>query len=308
MRQGWIGALSALLLVVFSPAARAACAPGDITTVSLTSTALLPYNPFTAFTPKLVTVSVSAVKACAVELAFLSPTLPAAMSGPGTLRYDVQAAGGATSLLYQGGTPVNTVHVEVPSGTSAGTASVQIALAPGQIVAEGAYADAGLTLQVFDRTAGVHTLLKSAGVAVSGSVAKVCQFTAPQSPSLNFSAAISAAMPNPDVVQRVTFTGVSCTAPTVVQLSGGPLQSPDATSPVAGFDNFINYRATAVFNAAVAVLDTRVQSVSTSGTRSSASGALADGSLSVDVNLTRANPLLAGRYQAVLTVTIDPSL
>ena len=49
--------------------AEAACLAGDITGITFTSTNLAPYNPFTSFTPKLVTVSVAAVRACAVELA-----------------------------------------------------------------------------------------------------------------------------------------------------------------------------------------------------------------------------------------------
>jgi len=299
--------LLAVLMALSSPAA-AACAPADITSITTTSAALAPYNPFTSFSPRIVTVSVVAAKACAIELAFLSPTAPAQMSGAGTLAYDVQATIGGASLLFQGGSPINTAHIDVPGGATAGTANVQIVVPAAQIVANGLYADAGLTLQAFDKTGVIYSLLKSTSLSVTGSVAKVCQFTLPQSPTLNFSSAISNGMANSAVVQSVTFNGVSCTAPTVVQLGGGPMQSPDAPSAAAGLDNFINYRATATFSSATTTLDTSAQTLSTSAGQSTAGGATTDGVLTVNVNLLTGRLLQAGRYQTTLTVTIDPTL
>ena len=134
----------------------------------------------------------------------------------------------------------------------------------GQIVADGAYADTGLTLQAFDKNGAIYTPLKSAGMSVTGTVAKVCQFTLPQNPQLNFSSAIVNGLPNSNVTQTVTFTGVSCTAPTVVQLNGARLQSLDSPISTGGFDNFIDFIASAVFNSASAVLDTSVQTQTTS--------------------------------------------
>jgi len=303
---------AALVLILlaatfFSTQSRAACLPADITSLTYSSTALAPYNPFSGFSPKSVTVSVSASKACSVEVAVLSPSVPAQMTGAGLLAYDLQGAAGA-SILYQGGNPAGTVHVDIPGSGTPGSATLLIALQAGQIVADGAYADTGLTLQAFDKNGAIYTPLKSAGMSVAGTVAKVCQFTLPQSPQLNFSSAIVNGLPNSNVSQTVTFTGVSCTAPTVVQLNGARLQSLDSPNATGGFDNFIDYIASAVFNSASAVLDTSAQTQSTSLGRSTAGGATVDGTLSVNVRLRAGRPLLAGRYQTTLTVTIDPSL
>src|SRR5262249_59729027 len=107
--------------------ASASCLPSEITAISATGTSLPPYSPFTLFTPKLVTVTVSAARACAVELAFLATNIPAKLVGTGSLSYDVQLPSSSTSLLYVGTLPVTTAHIDI--GTSlVGSASVQISI------------------------------------------------------------------------------------------------------------------------------------------------------------------------------------
>ncbi len=301
-------ALAALLVASsISEPAEAACSPGDITGISFAPSATLaPYNPFANFSPKLVTVSVSASVSCTIELAFLSPTLPARMTGPAQLNYDVGLAGSATSLVFAGGSPPVTVPIVIAGPGNPGTTTVQINLPAGQVVADGAYGDGNLMAQVFDKTGSAFTLLQSQSMPVSGSVAKVCQFTAPTSPTLSFTSAIANGLPNPGYQPSVTFNGVSCTAPTLVRLSGAALQlQPEASAP--GFDNFIHYRASASFNAANAVLDTSVASEASSVTRNTMAGATVNGSIVVDVNLLAGKPLLAGTYAAILTVSVDPN-
>ena len=301
-------ALAALAVAsCFSAPAEAACAPGDITGISFAPSATLsPYNPFASFSPKLVTVTVSASVSCTVELAFFSPTLPARMTGPAQLNYDVGLTGGAASLVFAGGSPPVTVPIVIPGPGNPGTTTVQIDLPAGQVVADGAYGDASLTAQVFDRTGSIFTLLQSRSMPVTGSVAKVCEFTAPTSPTLNFTSAIANGLPNSSYQHSVTFDGVSCTAPTLVRLSGAALQLQPATS-APGFDNFIDYRASASFNAASAVLDTRMASEASSAATNTMAGATVNGSIRVDVNLLVGNPLLAGTYAAILTVSVDPN-
>ena len=167
----------------------------------------------------------SASKACSVELAVLTPAVPAQMTGAGILSYDLQSAAGGGSILYQGGNPGRNGPCRYSRQRYSWNGNPLIALQAGQIVADGAYADTGLTLQAFDKNGAIYTPLKSAGMSVTGTVAKVCQFTLPQNPQLNFSSAIVNGLPNSNVTQTVTFTGVSCTAPTVVQLNGARLQS-----------------------------------------------------------------------------------
>ena len=286
--------------------AEAACVASDITGITYTSTSLAPYNPFTSTSSKLVTVTVSTTRACPVELAFLTPSTPARMSGPDVLAYDVQSSAGATSLLYLGGTPSSTAHIDIGAGNM-GTATVQISVPAGQVVPDGAYSDGSLVAHVFDKADSTFTLLKTAAMPVTGSVAKVCEFTAPTSPTLNFTSAIANGRPNPGYVQSLTFNGVSCTAPTIVRLSGNAMQPRQPAGASPGFDSQIHYRANARFNAASAVLDTSVASEASSATRNTTAGATGNGSISVDVNLLAGNPLLAGTYAATLTVAIDPS-
>jgi hypothetical protein len=99
---------------------------------------------------------------------------------------------------------------------------------------------------------------------------------------------------------------VSCTAPTIVRLSGDAMQlQPAGASP--GFDSHIDYRASARFGAASALLDTSVAGQASSGTPNTTSGATANGSITVDVNLLAGRPLLAGTYAGTLTVSVEPS-
>lgn len=285
--------------------AEAACLPGDITGITTTSTTLNAYNPFTSFSPKLVTVTVEATRACAVELAFMSPTSPARMSGPEFLAYDVQPASGTTSLIFGGGTPTSTAHIEIGAG-NVGSATVQISVPAGQVVSDGSYSDMALAAHVFDKTDSTFTLLRTAGMPLAGSVAKVCQFTTPSSPTLNFSSGISNGVPNPGYVRSLTLDGVSCTAPTLVRLSGEAMQPLQPVTAPPGLDDRIHYRASASFNAATAVLDTRVASNASSVGRNTAAGATVNGVIGVNINMLAGNPLLAGAYSATLTVSVEP--
>jgi hypothetical protein len=293
-------------VVGLAPTAHAACLPSEITSVSYTSTSLSPYNPFTNSISKLVTVQVSATHACAVELAFFSPTVPPRMSGSGLLGYDVRAQNGAASLVFGGGAPLSTVTVDIGIG-NVGAALVQISVPAGQVVSDGLYSDAGLIAQVFDRSGSIFTLLKSSVMPVSGSVAKVCQFSAPSTPTLNFTAAISNGIPDPAYVRSLTFDSVNCTAPSTVRLSGSAMQPTQPSGAPPGLDNRIHYRASASFNAASAVLDTRTTNDVSSTARNTITGATVNGSMGLDVNLLAGKPLIAGTYTATLTVSIDPN-
>jgi hypothetical protein len=184
---------------------------------------------------------------------------------------------------------------------------VQINLPPGQVVGDGAYSDASVQSQIFDKTGAIFTLLKSASLPLSGSVTRACQFTMPTSPTLNFTAAISNGLPRPGYVQSVTFQNVSCTAPSLVRLSGNAMLLTQPGSPSPAFDDQINYRAAANFSGANVVLDTSVSSDAASTSRNTAAGAVTQGVVRVDVNLLAGKPLLPGNYSSVLTVSIDPN-
>lgn len=287
-------------------AAAAACAANDITGISYTSTSLAPYNPFTPFAPKVVSVTVSALRTCGLELAFLSTSSPPRMIGFGSLNYDIQLASSAVSLVYTGGTPVTTAHIDIGPG-NIGSTNVQISLPAGQVIGDGVYSDASVVSQIFDKSGAILTLLKTANLPLSGSVVRACQFTAPTSPTLNFTGAISNGLPRPGYVQSVTFQSVSCTAPSLVRLSGNVMLPADPGSPTPVFDGLIHYRASASFSGANVVLDTSQGADAASASRNTAAGAVTEGVVRVYVNLLAGKPLLPGTYSSILTVSIDPN-
>jgi hypothetical protein len=300
--------VTAVLAAAAAPAkvALASCLPSDITGITYTGTALPPYNPFTPFAPKLVTVTVSTARACALELAFLSLSSPAKLTGSGSLNYDIQLPSNDVSLIYVGGTPATTAHIDIGAG-NIGSTTVQIRLPAGQVVGDGVYSDASVVSQIFDKSGAVLTLLKTANLPLSGSVVRACQFTAPTSPTLNFTAAISNGLPRPGFVQSVTFQNVSCTAPSILRLSGNAMLLTQPASPTTVFDNLINYRASASFSGANTVLDTSSGGDVASATRNTLVGAVTEGVVSVDVTLLAGKPLLPGTYSSILTVSIDPN-
>jgi hypothetical protein len=303
---GLVPVIAVAVAVCLAGPAEAACQPSDNIGISFSSTDVGSYNPFKPTLSKTVTVTVTAATSCTVQLAFFRPVLPAQMTGPGVLNYDVLNGGGASLLFSVVGDPLATQPIVVGPGNP-GTATVQISVPAGQVVADGlSYSDTSLVAQVFDKTDTTFTLLNAEAMRVDGEVAKVCEFTAPTSSALNFTSAIANGRPNPAHVQSVSFNGVSCTAPTRVQLSGNAMRHTSAGA-ASGFDNFVNYRATATFNSASSVLDTSQGSTASSASQNTSTGATVNGSISVDVNLLAGNPLLAGSYTATLTLSVDPS-
>lgn len=288
------------------PVAAASCQPSDITAITFAGTALPPYSPFVTFAPKLVTVTVSALRSCAVEIAFLTPGLPAKMSGAGLLTYDVQLPSTAASLLFTGAFPVTTAHIDIGAGLI-GSTSVQVAISPNQIVADGGYSDASLLAEVFDKLGSDYTLLRSASLPLSGSVARACQFGSPGAPTLDFTAGIANGLPRAGYTQSLILSNINCTAPSTVRLSGSPMLLAQGGTSGPVFDNFIHYRASAVLSGASVVLDTSVAGDAISASRNIAVGSTTNGSLRLDVALVPGRPLMAGSYSSILTVSIDPN-
>ena len=251
---------------------------------------------------------------CRGSLAFNRPSLPATLGrvgGGGSLPYVIQtAAGGGTSLLFSGVDPQShRLDFTVPSNAHSVTLTVYVrmqqpGLAP---VAAGAYGDHP-TLQVFNRQDWHRTLVGSRPFTVAGTVASVCQLPAPNVASLSFNSAISNGLPNPAVVLTAKFTNVSCTAPARIRLSGNRLEPTSPISPVANFDNFIHWQASATFGAASVLFDTRTASQASSAVQNVASGATSSVTISVNINLLQGQRVIAGTYSNILTVTIDPSL
>ena len=103
------------------------------------------------------------------------------------------------------------------------------------------------------------------------------------------------------------YASVACNGPSDLQVSSanGALTGPAA---VAGFDNIIDYSATATWNAVDASIDTTTAPGS-GATETGASAAVTahTGNLSVAITpIANTNPLLAGGYTDTLTVTLTP--
>lgn len=232
-----------------------------------------------------------------------------------TLSCSIESTRGATLLQTTGFSAfvspaaANRVDVTIAPGGSADI-TVRIRIPAGQTSASaGLYSDATVTIGIYELIFGVPLqALDELTFTVNASITSGCTLPAPDQSTLDFTPAISAGIPNPGYILRSTFSGVSCTAPSRIRLTGSPMVTSPPTAPVAGFDNQINYLAIAQFGSATTALGTDVATQTTSVSTNVPSGSVSGATITVDVNLLAGQPIIAGSYSSVLTVTIDPSL
>lgn len=132
---------------------------------------------------------------------------------------------------------------------------------------------------------------------------------APSASTLSFAAGdIPNGLPNEGVLKSSSMPLSSCTAPANLKLTGQALVQSPAAPPRSGFDHFINYRAVGTFNTGTVTLDTTQtsQTVSTS-TPIGAANAVVSGTVGVEVNLKRNQPIIAGSYSTTLVITLEPA-
>lgn len=324
-RSGFVIAALALAVLAFANGqASAACrttGPNRVQITAGTAVAVTPaYDPY-ATGDRLHAFSVtvnnpSRTQTCSFALSFTRAALPARMSsGAFTLQYSVESLGGATLLqttgFVFGSSPAAANRLAGFVGTrSSVTLSVRIRIPAGQTnVAAGTYTDNSVTIGVYE-ISGTSPIasVDTKAFSVSTNISPACQLPAPDFTTLDFTSAITAGAVNAAVIRRATFLGAACTQPSKIRLSGIALQPLVPAGAVAGFDSFIDYRAVGVFGAASATLTTKTGSAATSTGYNIASGPVTGATITIDVNLVAGNPILAGSYSTVLTVSIDPAL
>jgi hypothetical protein len=159
---------------------------------------------------------------------------------------------------------------------------------------------------VLDRSGDHYDIVEYRNFAVTSLVQQTCNLPPPSAWTLDFTSAISNGLPNATTLS-VSFSGVACSAPARIRLSGEALKNP-AIAPVANFDNFINWQASATFGAANVLLDTSTSSQVTSGSQNVGSGPTSSATITIAVRLLAGRRIIAGHYSNILTVTIDPAL
>ncbi|MBI1385800.1 MAG: hypothetical protein GC150_12900 [Rhizobiales bacterium] len=216
---------------------------------------------------------------------------------------------GADTLSYRA-LSASPLSFTVPgNGQASVTVFVRIEAALNPFLPAGLYEDAGINeVYIYEgNTASDAAVRAQAPFVATATVAAACDLPPPDVATLDFSSAISNGLANTGAVLSSGFSGVRCTSPASITLTADALRRSPSGAPVAGFDNFINFRAEASFDGANVVLETEGDSgdeTATSAGQSSA--ATSGGSVVVDVNLMAGNPILAGAYSGVLTVAVDP--
>jgi hypothetical protein len=219
------------------------------------------------------------------------------------------APGGGASLMFASWPPVGRTldfTVQGGSGTQRHTVTlnVYVTAASGWLAA-GNYSDSVL-MKVLDRSRNGYDIVKYQTFTVTSVVQQLCDLPPPDLLNLDFTSTISNGLPG-NATLIATFSGVACSAPARIRLSGEPLINP-AIPPAANFDNFIDWEASADFGNAHVALDTRVTNQATSATQNVASGPTQSATITLSVRLLAGRRVIAGHYSNILTVTIDPAL
>lgn len=305
-------AIAALVLVLaHDAAAQSNCA--NVNNASLASatsiTATPAYQPFSGSPLSYsfnLTVQNGSPLPCSIAVILVRPTAPIVMSSVGsTLNYDIDFNG---SSIVNIGTPSSGYYLTAPPFGSGTFSTYHLTIPASQTAAAaGVYSDNQIAVYLYAYRNGWR-LVRTYAMTFGASIDKTCKMSAPSPSTLNFSSAISQGIANPGMVLSSTITGVNCTSPSKVTLSGSAMQHAPPVAPVAGFDSFIDWQATASLGSATATLATNTASTTTSASYNVPSGTTVGGSLSVDVNLIPGQRLRSGTYTGVLTVTVDPTL
>jgi hypothetical protein len=250
---------------------------------------------------------------CRGAITFYRQALPARMTrlgGGGARAYTIQTGPtGGTPLIFASWPPANRTldfTVQGGRGTQRHTVTLTIYVAAeGGWVAAGSYSDSVL-MKVLDRSNSGYDIVRYQNFTVSSLVQQLCDLPPPDKLNLDFTSTISSGMPS-GATLIATFSGVACSAPARIRLSGEPLINP-AIPPAANFDNFIDWEASAEFGNAHVVLDTRVSNQATSAGQNVLSGATQSATITLSVRLLAGRRVIAGHYSNILTVTIDPVL
>jgi hypothetical protein len=283
-------------------------------TVANLGTYVPPAVPAAVAVNMTVTLRTSGSGRCDGAIAFRRWTAPATMAaiaGNAVRGYTIQSAANGTSLMFFGGgeNPGNNrLDFSVtPHNNSATITFTVYVTAQGGWLAAGGYSD-NIYLKVFNRSGSQVSFADFRDFSLTSQVQQACNLPPPSQQNLNFTSAISNGLPNTTIL-TVTFSGVACSAPARIRLSGDALKNPGIHA-VANFDNFINWRANATFGAANVGITTNATTTvqATSATQNVLSGPTTSATITVNVNLLAGHRIIAGHYSNILTVTIDPAL
>lgn len=305
-------ALAFLSTATTTALAQANCA--NVNNASLSSTTTITatpaYEPFSgsALTHSFnMTVQNTNTSTCAIAIVLNRPSSasPTMTSGASSLSWNLDFNG--SPVLYDPGVLAGW-YANVGANNTFTFSTYNMNFPANQTsAAAGAYTDTQVTLSIYAFRFGWR-FVRSYAMTFGASIDRTCIMSAPSPSSLNFSSAISLGMPNPAAVLSSTISGVNCTSPARVTLSGNAMQRTPSVGTVSGFDSFIDWQATATLGSATATLATNAASTTTSVSYNVGSGTTVGGAVGVDVNLIAGQPLRSGSYSAVLSVTVDPTL
>lgn len=303
--------LAGLVAVAAPAAAQSNCSNTSRASLAsaTTITATPAYQPFsgTSLTYSFgLTVQNDNNNSCSIAVILVRPTSPLVMTNGGsTLNYNLDFNG---TNIVNIGAPTSGYYLTAPGNGTGTFNTYNLTVAANQTsAAAGNYADNQVVLYLYAYRNGWR-FVRTYALTLGASIDKTCVMSAPSPSSLNFTSAISVGMPNPGAMLSSMISGVNCTSPAKITLSGNAMQRTPSVAAVAGFDNFIDWQATATLGSATATLTTSSSSTVTSASYNVPSGTTVGGSVGVDVNLIAGQKLRSGTYSGILTVTVDPTL
>lgn len=267
-----------------------------------------PFSPTDRTRDFFFTISNANSSSCTVMVAFVKKTDPVMTSGSFSLKYGMEKTDGSSAVNIGGG--IANSYSGTLGGFSSGSGILRIRIPAGQTSAlAGAYSDPLTELSIYGWQSSVSDFrfARSYSFQVTTTIDRTCTMSTPSPSVLNFSSAVALGLPNPSFVLTSTLSNINCTYPARLTLSGVAMQRSPAAAFVAGFDDFIDWQATATFGSATATLITTGATTVTSADYNVKNSTTVGGAFSVDVNLVSGQRLHAGSYSSALTVTVDPT-
>ena len=308
-----LAAVMALVCGLAASSAMAKCGTPTLTVIG--STTLTAYNPFVTGLPTSVTYKATVTPGNSCTLYFVlwvpagSTSSMSLASPPSTLTYTVTANGSPLAVSTYNTLPSSGQYLSLGTITTSVSVTVVYTVPKGQVVAAGTYSETVYPkfLTSLIQVRGTTTIAET----LSDTVSSVCTLAPPTTAAIDFSTKVSTGIANPATVPNDTI-GAQCTAPSGITLSGNSLQrTPVGTAPV-GFNNYINWTATATIGSATATLTTTgltaTPTVTSTNKNTTTVGAFSGPITISNLHLLAGNMLLPGAYNSSLTIQIDPSL
>ncbi len=271
------------------------------------------YSPFAASdltSVGTITITNLSDAACPLAVVFAADDGGQLRRAGEAVNYALETLGGATLLNPLGaGDPQTGPHLDLTlAGQETASLNLRARVHARQMASPGQYTDSTAVVRLYHHPqSGFPELLRERSFPVSADIPAVCELSPPQPATLDFTPDIGPDARPLGAWHNTQMPYAACNTGARMRLSATALMHDGHDGEAReGFDNFIDLEARAAFRSATTMLLTQgVTPRSVQSARTHGDGG--EDEVRVQVRLIPRRPLSAGRYQSVLSITLEPS-